>query len=70
MTVGFVIVSARPRDGAALPHERHHIQQYCVLGPLFIPVYLVLAIPYGYRRHPWSLGAMRAAGELPARNGR
>jgi hypothetical protein len=65
MTVGFVIVSATPVTGRLSTHERHHIKQYCVLGPLFIPVYLCLAIPYGYKRHPMELSAMRAAGELP-----
>jgi len=65
MTIGFVIVSARPVKGTLLAHERHHIRQYCAWGPLFIPVYLVLAIPYGYRRHPMELRAQRAAGELP-----
>ncbi len=65
MTIGFVIVSARPVTGTLLAHERHHIRQYGAWGPLFIPVYLVLAIPYGYRRHPMELRAQRAAGELP-----
>jgi hypothetical protein len=64
MTVGFVIVSAVPVTGRLSAHERHHIKQYCALGPLFIPVYLGLAIPYGYKRHPMELSAMRAAGEL------
>jgi len=66
MTIGFVIVSARPVTGTLLAHERHHIRQYCAWGPLFIPVYLVLSIPYGYRRHPMELQAQRAAGERPA----
>lgn len=63
MTVGFVILSAAPVQGALAAHERHHIKQYCVLGPAFIPLYFVLAIPYGYRRHPLEVRAMRAAGE-------
>jgi hypothetical protein len=66
MTIGFVIVSATPVTGPLSTHERHHIKQYCAFGPLFIPVYLGLAIPYGYRRHPLEIRAMRAAGELPA----
>jgi hypothetical protein len=70
MTVGFVIVSAVPVTGRLSIHERHHIKQYCVLGPLFIPVYLGLAIPYGYKRHPMELSAMRAAGELPLNDDR
>ena len=64
MTVGFVIVSAVPVHGTLLAHERHHIKQYCAWGPLFIPVYALLAIPYGYRRHPMELAARRAAGEI------
>jgi hypothetical protein len=66
MTVGFVIVSAAPVSGRLSAHERHHIKQYCAWGPLFIPVYLGLAIPYGYTRHPMEIRAMRVAGELPA----
>ena len=61
MTIGFVIVSARPLEGKLLAHERHHIRQYLVWGPLFIPAYLVVAIFYGYRRHPMELAAVRAA---------
>jgi hypothetical protein len=29
---------------------------------LFIPVYFLLAIPFGYRRHPMERGAIRAEG--------
>lgn len=57
-----------PLAGRLSIHERHHIKQYCALGPLFIPVYLGLAIPYGYRRHPMEISAMRAAGELPTQD--
>ncbi|MBI3647185.1 MAG: hypothetical protein HY240_00245 [Actinobacteria bacterium] len=64
MTVGFVILSAVPVEGTLLAHEKHHVRQYMVLGPAFIPVYLLLAIPFGYRRHPLELAAMRAAGEI------
>ena len=64
MTVGFVIVSSEPVAGTLLAHELHHIRQYRAWGPLFVPVYLLLAIPYGYRRHPMELAAMRAAGEI------
>jgi len=63
MTVGFVIVSAVPVEGRLLAHERHHIRQYMVWGPLFIPVYLLLAIGFGYRRHPMERAARAAAGE-------
>ncbi len=66
MTIGFVIVSAQPVSGTLLVHEKEHIRQYCVWGPLFIPVYFLLAIPYGYRRHPMEIRAQIAAGERPA----
>jgi hypothetical protein len=61
MTVGLVIVANRRVEGTLLAHEQHHIRQYRVLGPLFIPVYLILAIPFGYRRHPFERAAVRAA---------
>lgn len=61
MTVGFVVLSAAPVEGVLLAHERHHVRQYLALGPLFIPAYLVLAIPFGYRRHPMELRAQRVA---------
>ena len=63
MTLGFVIVSAVPVEGPLLVHEQHHVRQYMAWGPLFIPVYVVLAIPFGYRRHPMERAARRAAGE-------
>ncbi|HEY6566402.1 MAG TPA: hypothetical protein VI341_02695 [Actinomycetota bacterium] len=65
MTVGTVIISAQPVTGRLLQHERQHIRQYRVWGPLFIPVYFLLAIAYGYRRHPMEIRAQMAAGELP-----
>ena len=63
MTLGFVIVAAVPVEGTLLAHERHHIRQYSQWGPFFIPAYLILAIPFGYRRHPMERAARRAAGE-------
>jgi hypothetical protein len=63
MTVGFVVLSARPLEGQLLAHEQHHIRQFERLGPLFGPIYFGLAIVYGYRRHPMERAARRAAGE-------
>ena len=63
MTVGFVVLSARSVEGSLLAHERHHVRQYCAFGPLFLPVYFLLAIPYGYRRHPLERRAREASGE-------
>jgi hypothetical protein len=59
-----VIVSAAPVEGQLLAHERHHVRQSMLWGPLFVPVYLALAIPFGYRRHPMERAARRAAGEI------
>ena len=71
MTIGFVIVSARPVTGTLLEHERHHIRQYCAWGPLFIPVYVCCSRSRtGTARHPMELRAQRAAGELPGGVGR
>jgi hypothetical protein len=66
MTVGFVIVSGVPVEGRLLAHEHHHVRQYMAWGPFFIPVYLLLAVPYGYQRHPMERAARRAAGEPDA----
>ena len=67
MTLGFVIVSAEPVEGRLLAHERHHVRQSMLWGPLFVPVYLALAIPFGYRRHPMERAARRTAGEIKPR---
>ena len=64
MTVGFVVLSATTLEGRLLAHERHHVRQYMAWGPLFIPVYFLLAIPFGYRRHPMERGAERAAARV------
>jgi len=63
MTIGFVIVSGVPVQGRLLAHELEHVKQYMAWGPFFVPVYLLLAVPYGYRRHPMERAARRAAGE-------
>lgn len=69
MTVGYVIVASAPIEGRLLDHEREHVRQYARWGPLFIPIYLLLAIPFGYRRHPFEAAARRAAGEEPPKPG-
>ncbi len=63
MTLGFVAISAVPLTGHLLAHERHHVRQAMWWGPLFVPVYLLLAAVFGYRRHPFERAARRAAGE-------
>ena len=63
VTVGSVIIAARPVTGSLEAHERHHVQQFRTWGPFFLPVYLLLSVGYGYRRHPMEVAARRAAGE-------
>jgi len=63
MTVGVVILSSEPVMGTLLLHEMHHVRQYRALGPVFIPVYFLLAARFGYRRHPMERAARIAAGE-------
>jgi hypothetical protein len=70
MTVGFVVIGTGRVRGRLLDHELHHVRQYCVLGPLFLPVYGALFARYGYARHPMEVAAERAAiraSTLPAR---
>jgi hypothetical protein len=66
MTVGLVILSARPLEGRLLAHERHHVRQSMVWGPPFVPLYPALAVPFGYRRHPMERAVRRASGEEPS----
>jgi len=61
MTLGYVVVSAAPVEGRLLAHERHHLQQYRAWGPLFIPVYLGLAVVLGARRPRWARAPPPAA---------
>lgn len=48
-----------PDDGMRR-HERRHVRQGLVLGPLFPIVYLVLLAIYGYERHPLEVDATKA----------
>src|SRR5918999_5274637 len=60
-TFGFVVISVKPLRGSLYEHERHHVRQYCVLGPLYLPIYGVLFLFHGYRRHPFELEASHVA---------
>jgi hypothetical protein len=60
ITFGHVILSNRPVEGRLLAHERHHVWQYERLGPLYLPVYLVVWVFTGYRRHPFEMAARLA----------
>lgn len=64
-TIGRVVISTQPTTSKALfAHEVVHVRQAERLGPLMVPLYLLLAARYGYRDHPLEraarLGARRA----------
>ena len=63
ITFGHVVLSNRPVEGRLLAHELHHVWQYERLGPLYIPIYLVVWVFTGYRRHPFELSAKLAEAE-------
>ena len=65
ITYGHVVLS-RPRlEGRLLVHELHHVRQYERLGPLYIPLYLLIYVFTGYRRHPFVEAARLAEPQTP-----
>jgi hypothetical protein len=60
ITYGHVVLSNQPLDGWILRHELHHVWQYERLGPLYIPIYIVVWLFTGYGRHPFELAARYA----------
>jgi hypothetical protein len=52
ITFGRVVTSATPVTPRLLVHESHHARQYEVLGPFFLPVYLLLHARHGYWANP------------------
>jgi hypothetical protein len=50
-------------EGSLLAHELHHEWQYEALGPLYIPIYLLVWVFTGYRRHPFEMAARFAEAE-------
>ena len=56
-----VLLWYEPLSPYARPHERRHVTQAYVLGPLYLPLYLAL-LPLGRRYHPMELDARRASG--------
>jgi hypothetical protein len=65
ITYGHVVLSAVPLDGRLLVHELHHVRQYERLGPFYIPLYLLVWVFTGYRRHPFERAAKLAELEEP-----
>jgi hypothetical protein len=60
ITLGHVVLSNRPVADRLLAHELHHVWQYEALGPLYLPIYLLVWVFTGYRRHPFEMAARLA----------
>lgn len=60
VTYGHVVLSNRPLEGSLLVHELHHVRQYERLGPLYLPLYVLIWCFTGYRGHPFEEGARLA----------
>ncbi len=69
VTYGHVILSNRPVEGSLLVHELHHVRQYERLGPLYVPLYLLIWCFTGYVRHPFEEAARLAEREDADRRG-
>jgi hypothetical protein len=52
ITFGRVVISAVAVTPQLLMHESHHARQYEVLGPFFLPTYLMLHAMRGYAANP------------------
>jgi len=64
ITFGRVVISATPITADLLVHEGHHVRQYEVLGPFYIPVYLFLQARFGYANNPLELEAAACARQV------
>ena len=60
ITYGHVVLANAPVEGRLLVHELHHVRQYERLGPLYIPLYLLIWVFTGYRKHPFEEAARLA----------
>ena len=63
ITFGRVMVSTIPITEDLLYHEGHHVRQYEVLGPFYIPIYLALQARYGYAKNPLEIEAAACAAQ-------
>jgi hypothetical protein len=68
ITYGHVVASNRPLESSLLVHELHHVRQYERLGPLYLPLYVLIWIFMGYRGHPFEEAARLAEREVVERS--
>ena len=70
VTYGHVVLADRSVEGSLLVHELHHVRQYERLGPLYIPLYILIWLFTGYRGHPFEEAARIAEREWVLRSAR
>jgi hypothetical protein len=63
ITYGHVVLSNVRVTGTLLVHELHHVRQYERLGPLYLPLYVLIWVFTGYRGHPFEEAARLAERE-------
>ena len=51
-------------DATTKVHERRHVVQDWILGPLFLPIYLILCLPFGYTDNPFEVDARNFAKKI------
>ncbi len=61
ITLGHVMIVNAPPSEALWAHERVHVRQWEILGPLMLVAYPLASIA-GYRRNPFEAAARRRAG--------
>lgn len=71
VTIGALTICVGEPSPALLRHERRHQRQAMVLGPLYLPAYLLLCLwgpmtgRHWYRDHPLERDARAAEGDAP-----
>jgi hypothetical protein len=60
ITYGHVVLSNVPVRDRLRVHELHHVRQYERLGPLYLPLYVLIWVFMGYRGHPFEEAARLA----------
>jgi hypothetical protein len=61
ITLGHVMIVNAPPSDVLWAHERVHVRQWEILGPLMLVAYPLASVA-GYRRNPFEAAARRQAG--------
>ena len=68
ITLGRILITVKGLSLHLWHHEVEHARQAQIWGLLFIPVYLVNQVRYGYRRNPFEVAARKVQAEFKADN--